>query len=394
MMPTSATESTSARHPARLVIGGLLALAAALGIGRFVYTPILPLMAEELGLSKSVAGAIASMNFAGYLAGALAASSALVRGSRRGWLIAALAASAATTAAMGAASSVTAFSVLRFLGGFASAFVMVFASALVLDRLAAANRASLSVVHFAGVGCGIAASAMLVSALVAAGGGWRALWYGSALLSLLCMAAAAILIPDAPEPARSGAQDKAAPAPALRRLVVAYGLFGFGYVITATFLVAIVRGNAELRAAEPYVWLLVGLAAAPSVALWGRIARRIGSGRAYAVAAFLEALGVAASVLSPGVAGIVVAALLLGGTFMGLTALGLIEARRLASGDPRRTLARMTAAFGLGQILGPAAAGALSDATGSFVLPSLLAAAALLAAAVLALPRRGALQAQ
>jgi predicted MFS family arabinose efflux permease len=376
-----------AQPPARLVIGGLVALAAALGIGRFVYTPILPLMAEDLGLSKSVAGAIASMNFAGYLAGALAASSALVRGSRRAWLIGALVASAATTGAMGATSAFVAFSVLRFLGGFASAFVMVFASTLVLDRLAAANRGSLSVVHFAGVGCGIAASAVLVSTLVAAGGGWRALWYGSALLSLLCVAVAAILIPDAAEPARSAARDTLPASPALRRLVVAYGLFGFGYVITATFLVAIVRGSAELRAAEAYVWLLVGLAAAPSVALWGAAAKRIGSGRAYAIAAALEALGVAASVLSPGVAGIVIAALLLGGTFMGLTALGLIEARRLASGDPRRTLARMTAAFGLGQIIGPAAAGALSDATGSFVLPSMLAAGVLLAAAALALPR-------
>lgn len=377
--------SAPSHHPVKLALGGLLALAAALGVGRFVYTPILPLMVEDLGMSQSVAGVIASMNFAGYLAGALAAASPRLRGSRRGWLLGALAASAATTGAMGLAGSGSVFSVLRFLGGFASAFVMVFASALVLDRLGTVGRGSLSALHFAGVGAGIAASAAVVSVLVAAGGDWRTLWYASALLSLACLAAASILIPDAAEPPRAAVQEHAGRQGALRRLVVAYGLFGFGYVITATFLVAIVRGSPQLRASEPYVWLLVGLAAAPSVAIWGMAARRIGNARAFGIASLLQAIGVAASVLSPNVTGIIGAALLLGGTVMGLTALGLIEARRLSPGDVRRTLAIVTASFGVGQIVGPTAAGVLFDLTGSFLVPSLGAAAALLAAALLML---------
>lgn len=367
-----------------------MALAAAIGVGRFVYTPILPLMVEDLGLSRSAAGSIASMNFAGYLAGALAAASPVLRGSRRRWMIGALGASAATTAAMALFSSALAFSMLRFLGGFASAFVMVFASALVLERLAVSLRPSLPAVHFAGVGSGIAASAAIVSAMVATGAGWRALWVAGALLSLACLAGAAALIPDAAEPVRMPQKDGGGNRSALRRLVAAYGLFGFGYVITATFLVAIVRGEPQLRPSEGYAWLIVGLAAAPSVAVWGWIARRTGNARAYALACLLQAVAVAASVLSPSVTGIVCAALLLGGTFMGTTALGLIEARRLADGDPRRTLALMTASFGLGQIVGPAVAGTLSDATGSFIVPSLLASAALLVAATLTLaPVRG-----
>jgi predicted MFS family arabinose efflux permease len=138
-----------------------------------------------------------------------------------------------------------------------------------------------------------------------------------------------------------------------------------------------------LRTSEPYVWLLVGLAAAPSVAIWGMAARRVGNAKAFGLASLLQAFGVSASVLSSSVAGIIASALLLGGTVMGITALGLIEARRLAPGDVRRTLAIVTASFGVGQILGPAVAGVLFDLTGSFLVPSLWAAAALLVAAML-----------
>ena len=131
--------TANALRPLPLVLGGVIALAAAIGIGRFVYTPILPPMEEGLGLTKSQAGFIASANFLGYLLGALAASTPRLPGSRRTWLVATLAVSALTTAAMGLTDAVPLFLLLRFVGGVASAFVLVFASTLVLDRLIAAG---------------------------------------------------------------------------------------------------------------------------------------------------------------------------------------------------------------------------------------------------------------
>jgi predicted MFS family arabinose efflux permease len=360
----------------------MVALAAAVGVSRFVFTPILPVMCAALGLSSGQAGLIASANFLGYLLGALLAAVPFLPGSRRAWLLAALAVSGATTAAMGVVASLGWFLALRFLGGGASAFVLVLASALVLDRLAAAGRPGLSSVHFAGVGVGIAVSALVVSGLLAAGADWRVLWLVVGSVVLGAVAVVGLLVPG------DGVRRVVAGGGGLRlgsglgRLIVGYGLVGFGYVVTATFLVAIVRSCAEARGIEPMVWLVVGVTATPSVAVWARLGSVWGLRRAFSVACVVEAVGVAASVGWPSAAGVLVAAALLGGTFMGLTALGLAEARVLAVGNPRPAFALMTAAFGVGQVAGPVLAGVLSDRTGGFGAASLLAAAALVAAAL------------
>jgi predicted MFS family arabinose efflux permease len=376
-------------HPLGLALGGLAALAAAVGIGRFVYTPILPLMVEDLGMTKGGAGLLASANFLGYLAGALLAAMPTVPGSRRTWLLLALVISSLTTGAMAFASSTAAFLTLRFAGGAASAFVLILASALVLDRLNASGRPDLAAVHFAGVGVGMALSAVLVSIVAAWGGGWRSLWLSGGFTAVLSVGIVAGLVADRVDLAAATTARPLQANPSLVPLVVAYGLFGFGYIITATFLVTVVRASAQVRAFEPLVWLVVGLTAAPSVALWTWVGEKIGIARGFALACGFEAVGVAASVLWLTPSGVLLAAALLGGTFMGITALGLIRARHLSSGDPRRTLAVMTTAFGLGQIVGPVFAGVVYDATGTFMVPSLTAVIALLVGALLAMVGSG-----
>jgi predicted MFS family arabinose efflux permease len=378
--------SSSTANPRLLAVGGLIAMAAAVGIGRFIYTPILPPMAESLQLTKGEAGLIASANFVGYLVGALAAASARGLVSPRAWLLVALGVSAATTGLMAWAHGMPAFLAWRFVGGVASAYVLVLSSALVLERLAATGHGRFSAIHFSGVGTGIAASALLTWALAAADFDWRAMWLGGGLLSMAGLAAVAMLVP--PAPAAAGPASAATPPAAdrrLRLLTIAYGLFGFGYVITATFIVVIVRGSPEASRIEPAFWLAFGLAAIPSVALWVAAGRRFGVMPAFALACVAEAVGVFASVGWSDIAGLFAASVLLGGTFMGLTALGLIAARDLAPADPRRWVGILTSAFGLGQIVGPIVAGYGFDLTGSFFLPSILAVAALCAGAVLAL---------
>ena len=194
------------KSPLTLALGGLLAMAAGIGVGRFVYTPILPPMVEALSLTKAEAGLIASANFVGYLAGALLAAMRLP-GSRRAWLLGGLALNALCLAAMAGTTSLTTFLLLRLVAGVASAFCLIFSSALVLDRLAKAGRSGLSAVHFAGVGSGIAASAALVATLA----DWRSMWLASALLALVAALAVAAMIP---------ADDAAAPIARDRKSVV------------------------------------------------------------------------------------------------------------------------------------------------------------------------------
>jgi predicted MFS family arabinose efflux permease len=362
----------------------MIGMAVAMGIGRFVYTPILPGMMEELGLSASDAGLIASANYLGYLVGALLAAGGWAHGKERLAVMAGLGATAVLTALMGMTEAMAPFLIIRFFGGVASAFVMVFLTSIVFSHLAAAQRNDLQAMHFGGVGFGIAVSAGLMALLVIDRAGWTAGWSWSAGLAACGFLAVALMIDEGPAGGGNGSVEREPKLPknrSLAKIIVAYGLFGFGYVITATFLITIVRQHGGGRVFETMVWLVTGLTGAPSIWLWNSVGARIGLYAAYAVACLVEAVGVAASVSLGGNAGPLLGGFLLGQTFMAATALGLQAGRRLAPRSPRRLFALMTAAFGVGQILGPIVAGFLAQWSGSFFVPSIAAAAVLVASA-------------
>ncbi len=372
-----------------VILAGSAALAAALGIGRFVYTPILPFMIEALDLSKSEAGLIASANYVGYLAGALMAAWFSLPGRRRTWVVVSLALTVLSTAAMAYTTSIPLYLFLRLISGITGAFVMVYASAIVLDRLAASGHGHLSHRHFAGVGIGITLSALLVAGLAALSIAWGGLWIGSAALALVALAITAWLLPHQDHVARDQPTHPASPMNrSLLLLLISYTLVGFGYVITATFISAIVRATPDLQPIEPAIWAVVGLAVVPSITLWSWTGRRFGFHAAFALACLAEAVGVALSVLSTEIFALILSAILLGGTFIAITAIGLVIARDMTEGDSRRPLGMMTAAWGLGQMIGPVFAGTLSDRLGNFTAASLCATAALVVAAGLAMTAR------
>ncbi|MBZ9696713.1 YbfB/YjiJ family MFS transporter [Mesorhizobium sp. CO1-1-9] len=362
----------------RYAFAGMIAMAVAMGIGRFVYTPILPGMMEELHLSPANAGWIASANYLGYLVGALAAAGSWAHGRERLLMLGALGASAVLAASMGLTDAMAAFVAIRFLAGLASAFVMVFMASIVFSHIAAAGRGDLQAWHFGGVGLGIAISAAMMAVLVTEHAGWAQGWLWSGAISACGFVAVALLVNQGPLTNGEVRREPALPKDrSLMKMIVAYGLFGFGYVVTATFLVAIVRQGGGSRVFEAMVWMVAGLAGFPSVWLWQKIAARIGLYAAYALGCFVEVVGVTASVATGGRMGPLLGGVLLGGTFIAITALGLQAARQQAPASPRRIFALMTASFGLGQIIGPIAAGLLAQASGDFFLASIVAAAVL-----------------
>ena len=369
----------------RYALGGLIGMAAAMGIGRFVYTPILPGMMDELGLTASDAGLIASANYLGYLIGAVLGAGGWAQGSERRLMLASVAASALLCFAMGMTDDFWTFVLIRFAAGLASAFMLVFLVTIVFSHLAAAERMDLQAMHFSGVGLGIVTSALTIGALVLAHRPWSAGWIWAGVLSAFAFVAVFILVRDGP--ALTGEPGREPPLPddpALKRIIWSYGLFGFGYIVTATFLIAIVRASEGGRLFEQAVWLVTGLAIPPANFLWQRLSRSWGLANVVAVGCVTEAAGVMASVAVGGYAGPILAALLLGSTFVSITALGLQMGRQLAGASPRRALALMTAAFGVGQIIGPLVAGWLADATGSYFAGSAIAALCLVGSAWLA----------
>jgi predicted MFS family arabinose efflux permease len=362
-----------------IAIAGMAGLATAMGIGRFVYTPMLPPMMAALNLSITQAGWIASANFVGYLLGAVLAAGGWAHQRERGIALASLLASSLLAAAMGFGNDVLLFVVIRFAAGGASAFCLVFTTTIVFARLGELGRTDLQPVVFSGVGFGIALSAGLTALVYWLQASWRWGWFASGALSLLGTLVVLLLL--APARAIKSSGDREAPLPrdqAFWAVALAYGVFGAGYVVTATFLIAIVRSGNGGPPMEAAVWLVTGVAAFLSLHLWKFATYRIGLIGAYAAACLIESLGVLASVTIPGTMGPMIGGALLGGTFMVITAYGLAGGRLSAPASPRKALAVMTAFFGVGQVLAPIGAGYLADWSGSFFAPSLAAAVLLL----------------
>ncbi|MND26857.1 Major Facilitator Superfamily protein [compost metagenome] len=382
---------TTPRLNLRLVgLSGAIAMAAAMGFGRFFYTPVLPGMIAGIPISSADAGYIAAGNFAGYLAGAILAGQGWAAGRERVIALSSLMATAILLAAMALTTSVPAFVVIRFLAGLASALAMILTSSIVLPfaRNCGSRGHVVNFLHFGGVGAGIALSSALALIVNTSAGdaahGWRINWLAGAAITLVAVLVVQWMLP------RPHGMAERRVEPALRwklplvLLTTSYGLFGFGYVITATFLVTIARQGDAGPVIEFLAWFVTGCAAAVSLLVWHPLAVRAGLARSYTVAMTVLAIGVVCSVLLPPTAGALFGGLLLGATFMVITAYGLQLGGKLAPESPRRALAAMTAAFGVGQIVGPLVAGWAAEKSGSFALPTLIATGVLVVCVVLA----------
>jgi MFS family permease len=334
-------------HSWWIVAQGSLAMAASLGVGRFVYTPILPLMQAQAGMSAQLGSAVASVNLFGYLVGAIVAS--LVPGWARSVLVlrVSLVVLTLTLAGMPLRHSAALWLGLRGIAGVASALSFVVASNATLARLRGHASHRLGWVY-GGVGVGIALSGLLILAVRTS---WSEAWWVSAVLTVP-LAVVAWRLPAPPAVIRA---DTPAAGRQLRArtwfgtLLVSYVLEGAGYIIAGTFLVAAIdRTGPDLLGSS--AWVLAGIAAVPSCAAWVAWSRRWSRSSLLLLALVVQAIGIALPALSTSIAAAIVAAVVFGGTFVGITALALAAGSEL---QIPRAAAVLTSGYATGQVLGP-----------------------------------------
>jgi predicted MFS family arabinose efflux permease len=357
---------------------GLVALASAMGIGRFSLTPILPLMQQDAGLTLTVGGWLATGNYLGYLFGALACIAMPPRPSPAiRWGLVAVGLS---TLSMGLSAWPSLWLLSRFLAGVASAFVLVGTSAWAMPILVRHGKEEWSGHVFSGVGIGIAFAGLF--GLVAGIDEWgsRLTWIA---LGLVAVALAGLLWrPLAAEPAPISRTATQAPRVLPRRAMIAavcYAAFGFGYIIPATFLPALARGYIDRPAMFGLVWPVFGVAAALSTFAGARIGRALSPRQLWMRAKWVLALGVLAPALWINVPTLLISAICVGGTFMVITMAGIKEALRIGGAPASLAVGIMTAAFGAGQIAGPLTVSMLGRTDHAFTVASLIAVLGLVA---------------
>ena len=378
--PTASVEAS----PLAIMVGGMLALAAAMGIGRFAFTPLLPIMLSDGVIDLPGASWLASANYFGYLVGALLCTFQPAIWRRFGglapvaastWVRVGLAATCVLT--LGMALHLPAWwPVLRFAAGVASALVFVFTSGWCLSQLAKRGSSALGAAMYAGPGAGIALSGFFASGMVAmhwtATAGW--LIFGVLATGLtVCVWGTfhhksekkELSVATASAATTASANALAAPSPPMTNaggvasrhqvgmLALAYGLAGFGYIITATFLPVIARQALPPSVLLDMFWPLFGLGVVLGALLSSRIS--LSGDLRYLLSGcyFVQALAIAVCILRPTLAGFALSSLLLGLPFTAITFFAMQEVRRLRPLSAASYMGLLTAMYGLGQIAGP-----------------------------------------
>ena len=366
---------------------GLAGLAAAMGIGRFAFTPLFPLMQEHFGISLAQGAWLATANYIGYFVGAVASFVLTPNAGRSArWGLLGVAGS---TLAMGITESFALWFFLRLLAGIASAFVLVGSSAWALAHLALHKRGDLAGWVFAGVGLGICLAGLVTLLAASNGLGPADVWLSLGVIAVGVVVTTwkALTI----EAHVESSQESIRPPPLDRSawiLVGCYGAFGFGYIIPATFIPAVARSLVNDPAVFGWTWPLFGLAAAISTITVSTVFRTVAPWKVGGWSLVVMAFGVLVPAIHLSLASLAVSAVCVGGTFMVMTMAGLQEARRIAKGAPGRLMSGLTGAFAIGQFAGPILVSTGKSPDQALVTPSLCAAAFLLVSACLLLLRR------
>lgn len=354
----------------KVLLAGLFSQLLCLGVARFAYTPLLPLMQQQTYLDDAGGGYLAAVNYMGYMAGALLVATLTNLRTKDCLYRIGLVLAVLSTFGMAMTENVYWWACWRFIAGLSSAGSMLLASALIMHWLVAhQHRAELGL-HFAGLGLGIALVAALVEVMLLIPFDWRSQWLYLAYLGILLAIPAWRWLP---KPALTSYTNvvPVTDVPPNQRFIVlmliSYFCAGYGYVVGATFIVAIVERMPGLSGSGNLSFIVLGLAAAPAVLLWDLIARKIGYLPAIIFALLLQLLSILLLIQLESFIAVLTGAALFGASFIGVVCLVLTMAGRLYPGKPAKLMGKMTLAYGLAQVIAPAITGVFAAHTGSYM---------------------------
>lgn len=356
----------------KVLFAGVCSLILVMGIARFAYTPLLPVMVDEAGLSHAGGGWLAAINYAGYLSGVLIAArvgNAVLKDRLYRW---GMVVAVFSTAMMAVSTDFYIWALSRFIAGLCTAAGLMIGSGLILNWLMRNQHRSELGIHFSGIGFGIAISAF-AAILMHPYLSWDMQWYVLTGLGLLLLIPALGWFPEATSEVQAAHQHRvmqhALPnAKFMRLFLAAYFCAGFGYVVTATFIVAIINDLPGLSEVGGWMFLMIGVVAVPSCILWDLIARKVGDVNALILASVVEVVGIIAPTLGFGLTGVITGAVLYGATAIAIVSLTLTMAGHYYPAQPAKMMGKMSIAYGLAQIIAPALTGWITDGQSGYVI--------------------------
>ena len=373
----------------KISLAGICSTLIAIGFGRFIYTPILPNMQDDLNLSSTTMGIISSYNYFGYLIGSIIPI--IWKFSNfRNMIIFSSIFSVITIYLMGFTADIKFFIILRFLCGLSSAFGFVFTISFMFNFFKDFENKTLQLYHFCGIGLGIVIGTVTVWIISMAGLFWNHQWLIVGFIGILLCIPIIIFIPkqlDLVTQTRS--QIKSKVKTDFITISFGYFFFGVGYIIFGTFISAIARDSFEIPSYQYLSWIIVGFFAIPSVLFWDWISKKISIDFLLFLSCSTVTLGVSFLLFNNNLNYFLISCLLYGLGVPGSVALVLVEGKKRFIGNVNISVAIMTSAFSVGQILGPYISGILIDLENNYKSSIFLAIICLILSSILMIdPRR------
>ncbi|MFZ2948180.1 MAG: YbfB/YjiJ family MFS transporter [Desulfuromonadaceae bacterium] len=401
---TEHPRATSSLHYGWVIVAvGFLILFACIGLARYAYTMLLPSMQEGLGLPYDRMGFIGTGNFCGYLLSVVLSPGLIRRFRPRRVITGGL---TLITLSMFGVSASHGFFIplaLYFLVGMGTGFANIPTMALVSYWFRNDQRGKAAGMMIGGNGAAIVLAGVLVPFLNRSFGaaGWRAGWLLLAVIALIVTILATWLIRNhpadmgleplgravPPSPAQLIPRERKGDGALLVRLGVLYLAFGATFMVFGTFIVTtMVREYGFSEAKAGMYWAWAGFFSFFSGVLFGMLSDRIGRRHGLALVFAVQSCAYLLAGLKPGGIGLMIAIVLYGSALFAVPAImAAAVGDYLGMSRAAAAFSTITIFFAAGQTVGPALAGVIGKATGSFTGAYLLAALITAAAMIFAL---------